>query len=81
MKCLGNTKLSWTTLKTCFTGAEGTELFIHYGNVTASLIPKLTYVPHIIFNDVFDKNKEDDAREDFFKTACNLFTNNKPAVC
>ncbi|KAJ8962107.1 hypothetical protein NQ318_018061 [Aromia moschata] len=79
-KCANKNKLSWRTIKTCANGEEGKQLLAHFGDITGKLNPPLEYVPHILFNGVYQESTEDAARDDFLKTVCNMF-NEKPEGC
>nr|XP_023029316.1 GILT-like protein 1 [Leptinotarsa decemlineata] len=79
-KCANKNKLSWRDIKTCVTDKQGTQLIEKFGEKTDNLIPKLEYVPHILFNDKFDEVLENDARNDFLETVCKMFTE-KPNGC
>ncbi|KYB28975.1 Gamma-interferon-inducible lysosomal thiol reductase-like Protein [Tribolium castaneum] len=78
--CAFTCKISWNDMKDCVEGSQGDDFLAHFGDVTHNLDPKLTYVPHILFNGMFNETLENDARENFLKTVCALF-NTKPDAC
>lgn len=65
-------------MKTCADGNESTDLLVEYGKITKAALVK--YVPHIIFNDVFNQTLEHKARGDFVGTVCSLLEK-KPSGC
>ncbi|XP_044259387.1 gamma-interferon-inducible lysosomal thiol reductase-like [Tribolium madens] len=78
--CASNNGILWRDIVDCVQGTQGDDFLAHYGDVTNDLDPKLTYVPHILFNGIFNATLEDLARDNFFKTVCGLF-NTKPDAC
>ncbi|RZC36028.1 hypothetical protein BDFB_014903, partial [Asbolus verrucosus] len=66
--CASNNNITWTEIFNYIRGTEGDRLLALYGNRTNILEPKLTYVPHILFNGIFNETVEDEARNDFLST-------------
>lgn len=72
--------ISWETITDCLVNGQGDNLLAAYGNRTASVRPKIKYVPTIIFNDVFNATLQDRAEYDFVPTVCDLLKT-KPSIC
>lgn len=57
---------------------EATKLMVRYSEITEKA--KIQYVPHILFNDVFNKTLENLSRGNFVGSVCSQLAE-KPPVC
>lgn len=65
-------------MKACISSENVTNLMIEFGNRTEKAGVK--YVPYILFNDVYNKTVENQARDNFLETVCEMF-GEKPTGC
>ncbi|CAH1099218.1 unnamed protein product [Psylliodes chrysocephalus] len=79
-QCAQENKLSWDDINKCVTDS-GDALLLSYVDKQNKIDPPLPYVPHIRFNDIFDEDLEQSAREDLVSTVCGLLTGTKPSAC
>lgn len=72
--------IPYQPIEDCFNSGHGHELLAKYGDRTAVLQTKLSYVPTIVFDDVYDQSIQNSAERDLRGTICK-YLNNKPPVC
>ena len=65
----------------CANSTRGEDLLAAQGNKTQMLLPKLTSVPTIVFNNVFDANDQKQAQTNFRGVLCKYITDPKPTEC
>lgn len=70
--------MSWNKIKACAESDEATNLMVQYGKRTEE--SNVRFVPHILFNDVYNETVSDKARDSFVQVVCGLFTE-KPTGC
>ncbi|KAF5281200.1 hypothetical protein FQA39_LY17840 [Lamprigera yunnana] len=80
INCASKFGLSGNDILECGKSQQGDELLAKYGDQTHAVQPKITFVPTIIFNDVYDVNSQWSAIFNFISTACK-FLENKPSGC
>ncbi|CAH1108979.1 unnamed protein product [Psylliodes chrysocephalus] len=80
-KCARKNKVSWTDIKACINSDQGDTFIYEIYNTTKALTPKLNWVPHIRFNDVFNRTAEQAARENLLHTVCEKYETKKPDGC
>lgn len=71
---------SFTPVSDCFNN-EGDEILAKLGDQTHAVEPTITFVPTIVYNDVFDQNLQDTSLTDFAGVACALLNTSAPASC
>lgn len=79
-QCSNFLNVDWKKIITCVQSDEGDRALAYFGKITMSADPKLTYVPHIVFNGIFNATIENEARINFLKTVCQLYIH-KPDGC
>ncbi|XP_050536618.1 gamma-interferon-inducible lysosomal thiol reductase-like isoform X3 [Daktulosphaira vitifoliae] len=73
---------SYKKIKDCVQNDDfSSELLAHYGNRTRSLIPRLSWVPLITFNGVFNKIDQYNAEHNFPKAICNYLIPKPAKIC
>lgn len=84
-QCAQNLGLSEGTRKLindCIAGSLGDDLLAANGDKTHNLQPSLKFVPTIIINGVYSKEKQDTALNNFSKLICHHLTEQeKPRLC
>ncbi|KAK5650808.1 hypothetical protein RI129_001837 [Pyrocoelia pectoralis] len=78
--CASRAKLNGEAIIQCADSAKGDELLAINGDKTHAVTPRITFVPTIVFDGVFDSIKQYGALFNFLKTACNEFQV-KPMGC
>ncbi|RWS25990.1 hypothetical protein B4U80_07692 [Leptotrombidium deliense] len=71
--CAEKTNLDISTLKSCSTGKQGKQYLKQNGLKTNALQPNLDYVPWILFNGVYSRPMQLEAREDLKLLICKLY--------
>lgn len=61
----------------CAKSKKGEKLLAAFGDRTHNFTPKITYIPTIVFNDEYDKQKSKDAEADLESVVCQYV----PAMC
>ena len=79
-KCASNSRLTWATLNTCWTGPEGKALDIAAAYKTAALKPAHTYVPWVTLAAPGTFCTENGC-DTFIAEVCKAYTGTKPAAC
>nr|CAG4652081.1 EOG090X0BCY [Triops cancriformis] len=79
--CAAQAGLDFTPINQCQNSLEGQQLLHDHGVETLGLSPKVTFIPWIIFNGVYDDQNEWNAQLDFKTTTCNNIIGDKPAAC
>jgi len=68
----------YSKIKQCFMNREFSDsLMLHHSNRTKSVVPRLTRMPSIIFNGVYNETEQDDAKNNLEKVICK-YLNPKP---
>uniref|UniRef100_A0A8D8PV95 GILT-like protein F37H8.5 n=1 Tax=Cacopsylla melanoneura TaxID=428564 RepID=A0A8D8PV95_9HEMI len=79
-KCADELKLDSAMLETCANGKEGNELLAMFGNKTAELMPALTSVPTVTFNDMFNAEKQTESMKNLQSVLCKEIPNSGKLV-
>ncbi|XKL66163.1 hypothetical protein PGB90_009583 [Kerria lacca] len=79
-KCASKYNVSWMVLKRCANGKEGFNLLAKLGNRTHNFKPKITYIPTIVFNNMYDEDDNYVAASDLKSLLC-IKLDNKPKKC
>lgn len=80
LQCVQKSNIQWQPVHNCLITAEGDKLLAQYGDVFDSAVPKITYVPRIVFNGTYNETVQNKAEGNFLKTTCELL-NNIPDGC
>lgn len=80
-QCARRINLNITNLKNCTHGKEGDELLAQYGDQTLNLEPLISFVPTIIYNDVYDSDDQWRSLRDFVAVVCDKINGTKPHIC
>ncbi|CAH0553509.1 unnamed protein product [Brassicogethes aeneus] len=78
--CCKKYDIPWRPIKRCIKGDRGDRLLNEFGSITDKLEPKLTHVPTITINNVYNTTIDEDSRSSLLKTVCNFFVE-KPTGC
>ncbi|KAF5273398.1 hypothetical protein FQA39_LY07415 [Lamprigera yunnana] len=79
-ECATALEISAARIFNCSESSEGDELLARYGNQTLALHPRVSFVPTIIYNDVFDSELHYSSLYNFLGTACTILAH-KPNGC
>lgn len=79
-ECATRLGLTASEILECSEGPEGNKLLAKLGDKQNKLKPTLQFVPWIIFNDKYDNKTQNEAMDNFLKTACDLLSD-KPDGC
>ncbi|XP_054275890.1 GILT-like protein 1 isoform X2 [Macrosteles quadrilineatus] len=69
-KCAQQTSVNYARMIRCYVDGTGDKLIEDYGYRTAALNPTLSWVPTIVFNDVFNKTESDEAQQNLYGVVC-----------
>lgn len=71
----------FTPISDCF-ATQGDEILAQLGDRTHAVEPTITFVPTIIYDDVFDQTLQDTSLTDFAGVACGRFNSSSaPSFC
>nr|XP_022910310.1 GILT-like protein 1 isoform X1 [Onthophagus taurus]XP_022910311.1 GILT-like protein 1 isoform X2 [Onthophagus taurus]XP_022910312.1 GILT-like protein 1 isoform X3 [Onthophagus taurus] len=70
-ECAIASGISWNNMVECSKNGVGATLLAAYGDRTHAVEPCMTFVPTIIYNDVYDADKQDKSLVDFLNTVLN----------
>ncbi|CAH1373922.1 GILT-like protein 1 [Tenebrio molitor] len=70
--------ISWDSIEDCMTNGLAEKLFVQNGARTGEA--KISYVPTIVFNGVFNDTLQDSGEHHFLSTACQLL-DKQPKIC
>ncbi|XP_065211094.1 GILT-like protein 1 [Planococcus citri] len=79
-QCAGFFGIDWTSVQKCATGTLGYQLMLAAQAETRAKTDGPSFVPTIVYNDVFDKEDSDDSFSNPLEVLCRKLTV-KPAVC
>lgn len=71
---------SFTPISDCFNN-DGDEILAQLGDQTHAVEPTITFVPTIVYDDVFNQNLQDNSLTDFAGVACAQLSSSAPASC
>ncbi|GJQ74884.1 hypothetical protein Trydic_g21720 [Trypoxylus dichotomus] len=71
-QCAALNGVDWDSILQCFEDGTGDDLLARNGDRTHNITPTITFIPTIIFNDVYDSNLQSGALSDFLGTVCKL---------
>uniref|UniRef100_A0A1B6L5V7 Saposin A-type domain-containing protein n=1 Tax=Graphocephala atropunctata TaxID=36148 RepID=A0A1B6L5V7_9HEMI len=69
-QCAAQTGVNYKKLMKCYNGPQGNKLINMYANRTAELQPPLSWVPTVVFNDVFNQTQSDAAQKNLYGVVC-----------
>ncbi|XP_072380238.1 GILT-like protein 1 [Diabrotica undecimpunctata] len=52
-QCAADNQIKWEDIENCIKTGKGDELLAKYGDRTNAVTPKITFIPTIVFNDVY----------------------------
>lgn len=70
----------FTPISDCFNN-EGDDILANLGDQTHAVQPTITFVPTIIYNDVFDQTLQDSSLTDFAGVVCGQLNTTAPSFC
>ncbi|XP_022910307.1 GILT-like protein 1 [Onthophagus taurus] len=70
-ECAIASGISWDNMVECSKNGVGAKLLAAYGDRTHAVEPTITFVPTIIYNDVYDADKQQGSLVDFLNTVLN----------
>ncbi|KAJ8965019.1 hypothetical protein NQ314_004417 [Rhamnusium bicolor] len=53
MQCATASNISWKSIQECFSSGQADELLVENGKRTDAVEPKITFIPTIVYNDIF----------------------------
>ncbi|KAJ8985067.1 hypothetical protein NQ317_019750 [Molorchus minor] len=68
-------------IRSCSSSEEGERLLAENGDKTWKLEPSISFVPTVVYNDVYDKNSQDQSLIDFVAVVCSKINGSKPSIC
>lgn len=80
-QCAKRIDLNITQLKSCSNGKEGDALLAQYGDQTLNLEPSISFVPTIIYNDIYDQEDQWRSLTDFVAVVCDKINGSKLHTC
>ncbi|KAJ8965018.1 hypothetical protein NQ314_004416 [Rhamnusium bicolor] len=78
--CATENNITWSTIQECMTSGQADELHAANGIRTTSVEPEITFVPTIIYNDIFKVSLQNLSLENFFTLATFLQSNTNVEV-
>ncbi|XP_019875403.2 gamma-interferon-inducible lysosomal thiol reductase [Aethina tumida] len=76
LKCANEANIEWSEIQECLDSGRADELLAENGAKTQSVVPKITTVPAIEINGIYDNDEIEYA---FLEVACRLLKNEPPA--
>ncbi|XP_028137093.1 GILT-like protein 1 [Diabrotica virgifera virgifera] len=64
-QCAEDNQIKWDDIDNCLKSGKGDELLAKYGDRTNAVTPKITFIPTIVFNDVYTDKLQELALKDF----------------
>lgn len=80
-QCARRINLDIEPLRNCTHGKKGDEILAKYGDQTLNLEPSISFVPTIIYNDVYDTDNQWRSLKDFVAVVCDKINGTKPEIC
>lgn len=80
-QCANKMNINWGKINKCAHSSQGDDLLAKNGDKTNLLNPNLSFVPTIIYNDMFDDYLQEISLTDFLAVVCSKIKNNKPSIC
>ncbi|CAH1969832.1 unnamed protein product [Acanthoscelides obtectus] len=80
-KCARKHEFNIGKIRNCSRGVEGSELLAQNGEKTLQLEPVLSFVPTIIYNDVYSNQDHMQSLKDFAAVVCSKIEGDKPEIC
>ncbi|CAB3370534.1 Hypothetical predicted protein [Cloeon dipterum] len=71
----------YSAISSCIASAEGDEALVAYGDRTHALGSILSFVPTIIYDDVFDQDDQNESLYNFRGVVCRHLPDPKPSGC
>lgn len=56
-------------------------MLAQYGDQTLNLEPSISFVPTVVYNDVYDQNDQWRSLKDFVAVVCDKLNGTKPEIC
>lgn len=71
---------NFNDINNCFT-TNGDDVLAELGDQTHSVEPTITFVPTVVFNDVYNQDLQDQSLTDFKAALCSVVDRPIPAAC
>lgn len=77
--CAVANAVDWEPIQRCAGGVEGSELLKKYGEMTARLSPRVSFIPTVTLNGL--QGVQGKILKDLVKEVCNAYQEDKPVGC
>ncbi|XP_065351021.1 GILT-like protein 1 [Cloeon dipterum] len=71
----------YSAISSCISSAEGDNALVAYGDRTHALGSILSFVPTIIYDDVFNQSEQNESLYNFLGVVCRHLSSPKPSAC
>ncbi|CAG9830581.1 unnamed protein product [Diabrotica balteata] len=80
-ECAEENQIKWEDIENCIKTGKGDELLAKYGDRTNAVTPKITFIPTIVFNDVYSAARQTLALTNFLEVTEVLLEEPNCAKC